>query len=167
MQKVFVFRMHSMKYRRRFNNFLLDITYKYLCFSNDISKDNCSYKWKQKVRTRTKLELRLVLLVLGLLKQVQRTYNRWLVVDRCAHAVLPSTRRIEELKSSYISSVGAGIRRGNSNSLSKSDKIKELNVDGIFDQLRLVKNIEMRGEKPQVTVAELFIKRKKLTIEIH
>jgi len=93
-----------------------------------------------------------------LLKQVQRTYNRWLVVDRCAHAVLPSTRRIEELKSSYISSVGAGIRRGNSNSLSKSDKIKELNVDGIFDQLRLVKNIEMRGEKPQVTVAELFIK---------
>jgi hypothetical protein len=95
-------------------------------------------------------------------------------------AILASTRQIEEQKSSYNSSVGAGMRRGNSNGLSKSKKMKEFNrlcyrqfvlfeesVDGIFDQLRLVKNIEMLGEEPQVTVAELLLKLEKLTIEIH
>jgi hypothetical protein len=98
----------------------------------------------------------------------------------CTCGVLTSTKLIEELKSSYNSSVGAGMRRGNSNGLSKSENMKEFNrlcyrqfvlfeesVDGIFDQLRLVKNIEMLGEKSQVTVAELLLKLEKLTIEIH
>jgi hypothetical protein len=53
------------------------------------------------------------------------------------------------------------MRRGKSNGLSKSEKMIEFNrlcyrqfvlfeesVDGIFDQLRLVKSIEMLGEEP-------------------